>query len=76
MASISNDDLFLPKILNNSIAQSKVTHLESNNNIEKDSQELLDLRHKKLIEKKYLNRNINITNSTILDKLSSIKKKR
>ena len=77
MASISNDDLILPKILNNSIEQSKDTHLESNGNNEKDSQELIDLKQININDKNYLNknRNINITNSTILDKLSSIVKK-
>ena len=42
----SNDDLFLPRILNNSIEQSKDTHLESNYNIyEKDSKDLIDIKH-------------------------------
>ena len=73
MASISNDDLFLPKILNNSIEQSKDTHLESNYINERDFQEIIDLKHINKSERNY--RNINITNSTFLDKLSSIKKK-
>ena len=73
----SNDDLFLPRILNNSIEQSKDTHLESNYNYnnEKDSQEIIDLKQININDKNYINKNINITNSTILDKLSSIKKK-
>ena len=75
MPSTSNDDLILPKILNNSIEQSKDTHLESNYNNEKDSQELIDLKQININDKNYLNRNINITNSTILDKISSIVKK-
>ena len=75
MTSTSNDDLILPKILNNSIEQSKDTHLESNYNNEKDSQELIDLKQININDKNYLNRNINITNSTILDKISSIVKK-
>ena len=77
MASISNDDLILPKILNNSIERSKDSRLESNGNNEKDSQELIDLKQININDKNYLNknRNINITNSTILDKLSSIVKK-
>ena len=77
MASISNDDLILPKILNNSIERSKDSRLESNGYNEKDSQELIDLKQININDKNYLNknRNINITNSTILDKLSSIVKK-
>ena len=73
MASFSNDDLFLPKILNNSIEQSKDTHLESNYNNEKDFLELIDLKNINKSERNF--KNINITNSTMLDKLSSIKKK-
>lgn len=72
MESISNVDL--PIILNNSIEQSKDTHLESHyNNNEKDSQDLLEQINIK--DKNYINKNINITNSTMLDKLSTIKQK-
>ena len=61
MASFSNDDLFLPKILNNSIEQSKDTHLESNYNNEKDFLELIDLKNINKSERNF--KNINITNS-------------
>ena len=72
MESISNVDL--PIILNNSIEQSKDTHLESHyNNNEKDSQDLLEQIN--INDKNYINKNINITNSTMLDKLSTIKQK-
>ena len=72
MASISNDELFLPVILNNSIEQSKDTHIESNyNNYEKESKDLIDIKHININEQNYINK----TNSTMLDKLSFIKKK-
>ena len=72
MESISNVDL--PIILNNSIEQSKDTHLESHyNNNEKDSQDLLEQIN--INDKNYINKNINITNSIMLDKLSTIKQK-
>ena len=75
MSSISNDDLFLPRILSNSIEKSHDTHLESNYNNERDSQELIDIKQININDRNYKNKNINITSSTILDKLSSIKKK-
>ena len=75
MSSISNDDLFLPRILSNSIEKNQDSHLESNYNNEKDSQELIDIKQININDKNYKNKNINITSSTILDKLSSIKKK-
>ena len=78
MASISNDDLFLPVILNNSIEQSKDTHIESNyNNYEKESKDLIDIKHININERNFINEQnyINKTNSTMLDKLSFIKKK-
>ena len=68
MSSISNDDLFLPRILSNSIEKSHDTHLESNYNNEKDSQELIDIKQININDKNYKNKNINITSSTILDK--------
>lgn len=75
MTSLSNDDLFLPKILNNSIEHSKDTHVESNIykldlNNEKDSSINKQLSIK---EKNIIHKNTNLTNSTI--KPSPIKKK-
>ena len=75
MTSLSNDDLFLPKILNSSIEHSKDTHVESNIykldlNNEKDSSINKQISIK---EKNILHKNTNLTNSTI--KSSSQRKK-
>ena len=75
MTSLSNDDLFLPKIMNSSIEHSKDTHVESNIykldlNNEKDSSINKQISIK---EKNIIHKNTNLTNSTI--KTSSIKKK-
>ena len=75
MTSLSNDDLFLPKILNSSIEHSKDTHVESNIykldlNNEKDSSINKQISIK---EKNILHKNTNLTNSTI--KSSSLRKK-
>ena len=75
MASLSNDDLFLPKILNSSIEHSKDTHVESNIykldlNNERDSSINKQISIK---EKNILHKNTNLTNSTI--KSSSQRKK-
>lgn len=75
MASLSNDDLFLPKILNSSIEHSKDTHVESNIykldlNNEKDSSINKQISIK---EKNIIHKNTNLTNSTI--KSSPLRKK-
>ena len=75
MTSLSNDDLFLPKILNSSIEHSKDTHVESNIykldlNKEKDSSINKQISIK---EKNIIHKNTNLTNSTI--KSSPLRKK-
>ena len=70
MTAVSNDDLFLPKILNSSIEQSKDTNIDLNLNNEKDS---LDIKQTSIKERNYNNKNTKLTNSSI--KNSPIKKR-